>query len=295
MELRGIRGKLDVSSTVKRDLLRIPATVCLVDELSHDVLHNQIIKATMVRLAGAAQLVSSQRSELLRLCKRMADVSAVGLRRDIFRRVQLHSNNSFYRFLLNVCELCYTCLLPDDRAGTWRFMEFERDEVQMRKVFEGFIYNFYRLEQSTYSVSRERFSWNTDEGATELPLMPMMETDVSLESSQEKIVIECKFTPQALHVHREKISARSAHLYQLYAYLRNLEGLGGTNSFAQGILLYPTAADSVDFCFHVAGHRVRVFTLNLNRDWNLIAADLLGLIGMAENENDDPAPSVAMQ
>jgi 5-methylcytosine-specific restriction enzyme subunit McrC len=33
-----------------------------------------------------------------------------------FARVQLHRNNSFYRFLLNICELAFRCLLADESS-----------------------------------------------------------------------------------------------------------------------------------------------------------------------------------
>src|SRR5437588_340691 len=46
----GVRGKLDLSATVKADLLRRTRTICEFDELSHDILHNRILKATLAQL-----------------------------------------------------------------------------------------------------------------------------------------------------------------------------------------------------------------------------------------------------
>jgi len=69
---------------------------------------------------------------------------------------------------------------------------------------------------------------------------------------------------------RDKL--RSAHLYQLLAYLRNL----GDNS--EGILLYPTAGVALDQIYILQEHRVRVTTIDLTRSWRDIAAGLLALI-----------------
>src|SRR4029077_20536403 len=65
-------------------------------------------------------------------------------------------------------------------------------------------------------------------------------TDVCLDSSSRKIVIECKFTSDVLQENWGKLSARSEHLYQLFAYLKHLERRGGVHENCEGLLLYPT-------------------------------------------------------
>ena len=32
----------------------------------------------------------------------------------------------------------------------------------MRKVFQDFVYNFYRIEQKNFAVSSERVQWDTE-------------------------------------------------------------------------------------------------------------------------------------
>jgi 5-methylcytosine-specific restriction enzyme subunit McrC len=279
VETRNIRGKVDLSGSVKRRLLTIPAATCFVDELRRDVLHNQIIRATLLRLAGSPEVDRNLQHELRLIAAQLGEISLIQLRGDCFGRVQLHRNNRFYRFLLNICELCYGSLLADEASGAWRFMDFERDEQKMRSMFQNFVYNFYRIEQKDFNVSSERFEWSTTDPPTgQVPLLPTMTTDVSLTSANRKIVVECKFSREALQVNWGKTSARSEHLYQLYAYLRNLEHREGPNSHAEGLLLYPTVSQPVDFCFRAAGHNIRVVTLDLNRDWQEIRYDMLALI-----------------
>ena len=41
-------------------------------------------------------------------------MSEIVLRGDSFRRVQLHRNNAFYGFLLNVCQILHEELLPEE-------------------------------------------------------------------------------------------------------------------------------------------------------------------------------------
>ena len=273
------RGKIDVGQTLKRGLLIRNAVACSVDELSRDVLHNQILKATLSRLALARELDSGLAHQLRTLYREMAEISDISLRAEHFSRVQLHRNNGFYRFLLHICQLCFFALLPDEAGSGYRFQDFVRDENRMRAVFQDFIYNFYDLEQRAFKVRSQQLEWDlsfADAGAR--ALLPQMRTDVCLESETRKIVIECKFTPTVLQEHWSKLSARSEHLYQLFTYLKQLEGKGGINRHSDGLLLYPTVAHPVDMTFQTQGHTVRVFTVDLRQEWPVIRQTLLGLL-----------------
>ena len=61
--------------------------------------------------------------------------------------MQVHRNNRFYAFLLQVCRFLYDNLLIDEETGQDKFREFIRDEAKMRAVFEQFVLNFYKHEQ----------------------------------------------------------------------------------------------------------------------------------------------------
>jgi len=103
-------------------------------------------------------------------------------------------------------------------------------------------------------------------------LVPQMETDVTLRSSARTIVVECKYPESIYQQNYFKGKFRSEHLYQLSAYLQNLEPR------AEGILLYPTAAVAVDQSYMLHGHRVRITALDLDRAWPQIASALLTLL-----------------
>ena len=78
-ETRGPRGKLVLDEMIKTQSLRRGAVVCAFDELTVDVLHNQIIKATAGSLARAKNLQPSVAHELRLLAKRMDGVSDIRL------------------------------------------------------------------------------------------------------------------------------------------------------------------------------------------------------------------------
>lgn len=56
VDTSSLRGKLDVTTTVKRNLLRSSRVHCVIDSLSYDVLHNQIIRATLRSLIRCRDL-----------------------------------------------------------------------------------------------------------------------------------------------------------------------------------------------------------------------------------------------
>ena len=92
----------------------------------------------------------------------------------------------------------------------------------MGHLFEAFIRNFLKREWAGVTVARELVGWLEARGAAAaLQWLPQMHTDVSVSTPERRTIIEAKFyrTPFARRFDTEKLHA--AHIYQLYAYLRN--------------------------------------------------------------------------
>jgi 5-methylcytosine-specific restriction enzyme subunit McrC len=104
-----------------------------------------------------------------------------------------------------------------------------------------------------------------------------MQTDISLTSEFRKIIIDCKFTPEATQQHYEAETLRSGHLYQINAYMDNLPEDKLTET-CQMILLYPTVDSPLSAEYIHKGHKISVRTINLNQSWQSIHEDLLALI-----------------
>ena len=274
-----LRGKIDFNTTLKRTQFPSPHLVCEYDELSYNVLHNQVVKATLAKLMHVDNLNPAIRDELVRIYRRLQEVDEIALEKQHFRRIQLHSNNSFYRFLLNICELIHENLFISEEDGTNKFRDFVRDEKKMAALFEAFVRNFYKREQATFRVSREMIVWvATPLNPHSQHYLPKMQTDITLTSQDRKIIIDTKYYTRALQTYYDKDSIHSANLYQLHAYLTNLESLGGINTCCEGILLYPTVQEELDLHYEMKGHQVRVKTINLNQHWEQIHRDLFTVI-----------------
>jgi 5-methylcytosine-specific restriction enzyme subunit McrC len=153
------RGRILVSQTI-RLLATKPARVhCAYDEMSLDVLTNQILKATLGRILGTDELDRDLRGHLRQTYRLLAQVSGIDLSSRVFHQVHLHRNNRLYAFLMNVCRFLYDSLQPVEDAGTYRFQDVLREPERMRRVFEKFVRNFYGRNQREFSVGKQRMDW----------------------------------------------------------------------------------------------------------------------------------------
>jgi 5-methylcytosine-specific restriction enzyme subunit McrC len=271
-----LRGKINFDTVAKTGA--VTATLpCEFDELSYDVLHNQLLKATIRRLIRAPG-ISRENAEVLNgLSRQLAEVRDIEITSRLFGQVQLNRNNKFYDFLMKVCELIHHNLLISETAGRSHFIDFTRDEMQMAALYEGFVRNFYRLH-SRYKVKREdiRWTWIPEDQAA-AGLLPKMQTDVSLMSDDRKIIIDCKYTPKVTqrHYQAEADTLRSTHLYQLNAYLDNLLP---QDAGCEAMLLYPTTDKPMSHAYMHKGHKISIRTIDLGQPWQEIHRHLLELV-----------------
>jgi len=282
-----LRGKIKFNDTLKRNLLIQGKVHCEFAVLSHNVLHNRIIRSTIVTLIKSRDMEDEEiRDQLYDVLLWLSDVEPIQVSLDLFRRVQLHRNNAFYGFLMNVCEIIHQNLLVSELTGETRFRDFLQDEAQMAKLFELFVRNFYMREQSQFSSKSDTIDWDgtwrDDESEAALP---KMHTDISLTSPKRKIIIDTKYYKDALTSIYSKDIVRPGHLYQIYAYVKNYERRNRTGTPTEGILLYPTVNRDFDLNYELGGHPVRALTLNLNQAWRGIHTDLLDIISVT-NANE---------
>jgi 5-methylcytosine-specific restriction enzyme subunit McrC len=274
-----VRGRILFAQTIRLLTVQPKRLQCAFDEMSADILSNQVLKATLMRLLGEESLDGRLRSQLRNARALLPGVRDIELNARVFHQVRLHQNNRLYSFLINICRFFYESLEAQDQPGRYRFRDVDRDEKRMRRVFEKFVRNFLSRRQREFDVRKERFDWlATAMEGSDFKWLPQMETDATLRSAGRTVIVECKYT-ESLFQHRffsDKL--RSSHLYQLCAYLRNLEGNVGPDRNAEGILLYPTAGVALDQSFWMHGHRVRVKTLDLNQPWTGIENDMMSLL-----------------
>ncbi|MES2516565.1 MAG: 5-methylcytosine-specific restriction endonuclease system specificity protein McrC [Bacteroidota bacterium] len=268
---QGIKGKVDITTSLRKNLFQKGLANCEFDELSADILPNQILKTTLQNLIKTPELASTLQHEIRAIIYRLHEVNSIHLSDDIFHSVKIHRNNSFYSFLLNISELIHKNLLINENSGNYQFKDFLRDERQMAMLFEEFIRNFYKIEIPEARVYREDLRWKM--AGEQHHFLPKMQTDISLQINDRKVIIDTKYYKETLQKYYDSEKIHSQNLYQLFAYLKNQ-----TNPNAEGILLYPTVQKSMRLSYTHEGHTISIETLNLNQHWQGIKDDLLKII-----------------
>ena len=279
-DVRGLKGKLDFATTIKRNLLLNGKTHCAFDELSYDVPQNQILKATLRGLALVAGLDPALRRHTERLYRKLDAVSEVPLTPSLFRTVRIHRNNRFYSFLLHLCRIIHENLLVNQEEGTAEFNDFREDEHQMGLLFQQFVRTFCERE-TDYKVSAPKIDWfGAEASETDLRHLPRMQTDIVLRSPERTIILDTKFYKDPLDRRWGGERANAGNLYQIFSYVTNWTAaadVGGPEP--EGWLLYAAVDGGFDYRFELMGRRIRVCSVDLAQEWRGIEKGLKGLVG----------------
>ena len=251
---------------------------CEFDEFDEDNIQNQIIKAIINKLLITDDIEKEYKSKLFQQRLRLAGISDIRLQASHFSGLRFNSNNRFYEFLLNVCQMIYSNLMPSEEKGKYKFRKFSDDKLD--DLFESFVRSFYNIEQDKLKVKSERFDWAFEtltEGSSEF--LPEMRTDISLMNDNRKIIIDTKFYKEALKKNQwGKRIINQNHLYQLTAYMNNTKVIEGQS--LEGILLYPTVDDDFDHQYsrRKDGKKISIKSIDLNQDFEKIKSSLMKVI-----------------
>jgi 5-methylcytosine-specific restriction enzyme subunit McrC len=275
----GIKGKLEISESVKRNsLIRLQA-VCTYDEYTFDIRSNQILFTTLYRLLYTENLSSEFKPQVRKLLRKFPKISVIDLSRKDFKAVKIHRNNRFYAFIINVCELIFENSLPDEKDGEWMFQDFTRDERKMAYLFEEFVFQFYSKERSALKPSRKKLKWNFETSEPNYySYLPEMRTDITLDGESERIIIDTKYYQETMNMRFNQDKIKSENLYQLFSYLLNQEDGTSRSEQTKGVLLYPTIDQEYNLAYRYQSHPIEIRTVNLNAHWMEIEKRLLDIV-----------------
>ncbi|MBL8718209.1 MAG: hypothetical protein JNL79_19670 [Myxococcales bacterium] len=269
-DLRRPRGKLHVARTAARGAHSRGIIECSFDDVTEDVLHNRVLKATVRRLATVEGIGKELRHDLEAVAREMPAVTDVSITTQDFQRLQLHSNLRRYRFALHVCALLHRCLLPDQGTGQWRFRSFTGDEREMGELFESFVRAFLTQEQRVFpKVGRTPIQWIVDGDPN--GLLPGLMTDITLRRPGHAVVVEtkCYGKPLVQRQFNRAAALRSKDVCQLVAYLANFRR--AEEERLTGVLMYAVDQPTLPSTrMRLLGHEVHVVEVDLNQPWTKI-------------------------
>ena len=280
-ELSLLRGKIDVSESVKTQTMLKSQMVCSYDEFSVNGLMNRILKST-VYLLLKSDISAKRKKELKKLMVFFADVELIDLN-IVNWNIQYNRTNQTYQMMISICYLVVEGLLQTNSYGNTKLMDFI-DEQRMCYLYEKFILQYYKKEFPQLSVNASRISWQLDNG--EDTLLPIMQSDISLQKDNTVLIIDAKYYSHTTQVKYDKHSLHSNNLYQIFTYVKNKDyELRQQKHEVSGMLLYAKTDEDIqpNNVYQMSGNQISVKTLDLNLPFSDISRQLNDIVKMHFN------------
>ena len=279
-ELSTVRGRIDIAQTVNRRAHSRGRVVCNFDEYLPDTPHNQALKSAISLLIRRGNISKARQVSLRRLLPYLEDVALVPPTSVRWDELHYHRANASYRLLLGVCELIVLGLLPNEDDGDMKLESWFSDEA-MSTLYERFLREYFVLHHPELSPSAPLIDWAVSDGiASGLHQLPKMRTDLTLRKGANRLIIDAKYYGKSMQTNRfsAKSTVNSANLYQILTYVKN-EDVKQTGNVA-GLLLYAKTDgfEQPELDVVVQGSRIGAQTLDLNKPWVEVRAQLDALV-----------------
>lgn len=267
--LSSLRGKIDISASIKDKSMLKKQLVCFYDDFSVNSYMNRIIKTTMNTLLRS-NISVERKKEIRKLIIYFLDVELLNPE-TINWNLQFNKNNQTYQMLIFVCYLILKGLLQTTSSGNVKIMTF-LDEQRMYKLYEKFILEYYRKEHPELNVTASQIPWNIDDGYIEM--LPIMQSDIMLKKDDKTLIIDAKYYGQTIQKRYNSNTLHSANLYQIYTYVKNLDRKSTGN--VSGMILYAKTDELVfpNNSYIMDGNSISLKTLDLNCDFSEIKRQL---------------------
>lgn len=260
--LSSIRGKIDLSVSVKEQSILKKRLVCNYDEFSVNSYMNRIIRTTMDILVRSS-IRKDRKKQLCKLLIYFSEVEPLNRER-INWKLQFNKNNQTYQMLISVCYLILKGLLQTTSDGSTKLMDF-LDEQRMCRLYEKFILEYYRKEHPELKTNASRIPWNLDNDNDDM--LPVMQSDIILEKGDKSLVIDAKYYSHTTQKQYNVNTLHSSNLYQIFTYVKNLDTENTGN--VSGMLLYAKTDEIVlpNNSYKMSGNIISVKTLDLDCDF----------------------------
>ena len=268
-----VRGKIDMPGTIQNFITRKRVLTCEYDELSENNLLNQILKTTVMLLLRHTKVDQEYKNNLKNEMLFFSNVDTIDPSTVRWSAIRFQRNNSTYRMLISLCQFILEGMLLTTDDGEYKLASFV-DEQRMSRLYEKFILEYYIKEYPTLNVSASQIPWALDDGIG--TMLPVMQSDIMLTKGSKVLIIDAKYYTHTTQVQYDTYSLHSGNLYQIFTYVKNKAELADKPHEVSGMILYARTDETIqpDNEYKMSGNRISVRTLDLNREFSEIAAQL---------------------
>lgn len=270
-----MRGKLDMPETIRNRIQRKQKLACEFDELSENNLLNQILKTTIHYLLIDDGVDFERKVALKKLLVFFDGIEQLDPSEIPWSRIHYQRNSKNYELLINVCYFVLDGMLQTTEKGEYKMAAFSDDH--MARLYEKFILEYYH-QHHTYltEVKAGQVKWDLvgENSESMIRFLPVMQTDIMLRLKDKILIIDAKYYGRTLQKQFDKYSLHSGNVYQIFTYVKN-QDKDNTGNVA-GVLLYAKTDEDItpDCMFNMGGNQIGAKTLDLNKEFPLIAAQL---------------------
>ena len=266
-----IRGKVDISDSIKTNGFKMHQLTCSFDEFSENSQMNRIIKTTLNFLLHL-DISTKRKKEIRKILLFFIQVDNVD-KHSINWSFQYNSNNKTYQLLLGICKLAIKGLIQTKDEGKTKLMDF--DEANKARLFEKFILEYYRQEFPKIKAFPAQIEWQLNDNFSDM--LPKMKTDITLIYKEKIHIIDAKYYSQTTQKNYSIEKIHSNNLYQIFTYVKNKEfELKDTKHKVSGMLIYARTEDGLELnhTYNMSGNSISAKTLDLNCPFSSIKEQL---------------------
>ena len=166
-------------------------------------------------------------------------------------------------------------MIQTTNKGNYKMMSFSDEHIH--RLYEKFVLEYFKQHHSYLSEARAaQVKWDlpSDTEESMIRFLPVMQTDIFLRYKEQILIIDTKYYGHTMQMQYDKATLHSGNMYQIFTYVKNQDVKNTGN--VSGMLLYAKTEEAItpDCSFVMGGNKISVKTLDLNKEFKLIAAQL---------------------
>ena len=130
-----VRGKINLTETLKNRINSSRKIACEFDELSENNVFNQILKTTVLLLLKQKDVNSKYKNDLKQKMLFFSGVDVIDPWTINWSQIRFQRNNHTYRILLSLCQFILEGMLLSQEAGEQKLASFV-DEQRLCRLYE---------------------------------------------------------------------------------------------------------------------------------------------------------------
>lgn len=278
--LTRVRGNIDTLTTESKQLLAQGLIACRFHELSVDNLRNRLLRSALILVAR-----NVGDSMLERKAIGLADVlTQYGVAAQLVTareagRLSLGRNEQDDVEAVDAARLLLHMSIPAEDHGRTSNRSPQREAAEVRRLYEAAVRGFYRAalpSEWTVAAGESQQHWPLADASDGLRgVLPIMKTDILLQSATRRIIVETKFADALKPNQYGDVKLSRNHIFQLYAYVQSQHDTSHLARSTEGVLLYPVVGQHLDESALIQGHRYRFLTVDLSASAQVIRTTLM--------------------